>query len=1036
MEDRDVPPPPYSETDIYSNPGAVPHQPQPVQPAPLQAQPQAGLGISTSSVGSPHPGSTEAGSTTSTSGEVPIYTPPLTPQTTYHGNHSNFAAPVSDPASANTPTTGPDTAATEAAQHYFQSRPPPANVAYSVSQGSRIENSLHITPNSQPSDFPYPGAEFSSRDVGIQDWLTFRNFLFPAHSALATGRVLDRKLREEEESVKRHVEGSTSGNRGGSNGNNLNPSSTSTPAGGTGRTVTSPTLEQVRQQAQEAVSNSDQRSASRAHQEATIAEWNWGFFLPRGIVMKLATRTSPMPGAFEPAYDPLSQASVEPAATSSAQQGNEAEQAQRQNSFQRYNPFARPGGGIRVGGITIDNNGIRLGSSLVADNSGVRMGRLNIDNNGIRFGDNTLVPGRPGGHGHRHRHGHNTLARGQQGPPEGQRCSGGAFSSFPIPPMPPRPPMPLMPPGIPGIPALSRGNSDPGEETRGRSPNVGAEGSRTRNSSASSASSQSSLSSSNGSGSESSIGSLPSPSDLATPQLPVLQTRLQEWLALADHPSAPPLTRDNVEMLRADISNSASRNPNFREAAEAAALRRDIKVLVAEFKALKKRQKKEKKKERKEKKLRKKDEKKERRRERKEMRRERRAMRRGESTGDSAGVGAGDAGGWNGMAPPQPPVPPMPPNIFGRVPGHGGWGGGRGGGWGSWGSRGRGANPWGMDGSPNSTPGPWGNWTPGNWGEQWGRGRSRGGHEVRGRGRDRPEGRLSFGRGNSRPRNMTSPNNGGESSSSQPAPGLFSGLFPGAWPGENPADVPTQQVPYSEQQQRVFHRLSEAKYAAADRLDEQMQTKEAYLAVLHESIEGMERNLETGTVSLVSELEEHERAISLAEMEMAQVVAVKESQIADKQEQISALQKRCGGAQKEITATWNNKIGDSICGTSCDAAKSCVKGEKNKMKEEAKATKEKFKEEIYGIREEIQKLKEEASQAKQKGRERKSAAQREKRNIEDKMKSLRREGTDKAVQTKSQATILEVEIQGMAEHMQRLRMEGDAQYARELEAEG
>jgi len=149
---NDVPPPPYSETDIYSHAGG-----HPTNTARL-------------SVGHLSPLPSQHGDdafSTSTSGDV-IYTPPLTPQT----SHSRPVEPSA------------------AAAAYFDTRPAP-----DVVPAQLIEHTLTVTASSTPEDFPI--TDFPSRDVTQQDWRTFLNFLLPDHTARRNEAVADRKLRAE-----------------------------------------------------------------------------------------------------------------------------------------------------------------------------------------------------------------------------------------------------------------------------------------------------------------------------------------------------------------------------------------------------------------------------------------------------------------------------------------------------------------------------------------------------------------------------------------------------------------------------------------------------------------------------------------------------------------------------------------------------------------------------------------------------------------------------------------------------------------------
>lgn len=141
---HDPPPPPYSETDIYSQPGNPP------------------------STG-PSSRARRADDAVSSSTEDVQYTPPLTPTTT----QSVAAEPR------------PAVAA------FFDSRPAPWSAP-----SERIEHTVTINAGTSPQDLT-PHSDFAARDVSEQDWRTFVNFLLPDHAARSNEAVADRKLRAE-----------------------------------------------------------------------------------------------------------------------------------------------------------------------------------------------------------------------------------------------------------------------------------------------------------------------------------------------------------------------------------------------------------------------------------------------------------------------------------------------------------------------------------------------------------------------------------------------------------------------------------------------------------------------------------------------------------------------------------------------------------------------------------------------------------------------------------------------------------------------
>ncbi|KAI0450288.1 hypothetical protein F5B21DRAFT_441413 [Xylaria acuta] len=142
----DCPPPPYSETDIYSHSHGSRNHHSPVADDDASIAP-------------------------SSSHSNIIFTPPESPRDTQY----NFAGPSSDQHT------------TASAQAYFDSRPP------NRPPGPNITIALEITADAAPSDFPYPKRALD-RDITEQDWQTFINYLIPEHAARANSHIVDRKL--------------------------------------------------------------------------------------------------------------------------------------------------------------------------------------------------------------------------------------------------------------------------------------------------------------------------------------------------------------------------------------------------------------------------------------------------------------------------------------------------------------------------------------------------------------------------------------------------------------------------------------------------------------------------------------------------------------------------------------------------------------------------------------------------------------------------------------------------------------------------
>ncbi|KAI1177220.1 hypothetical protein F4777DRAFT_219693 [Nemania sp. FL0916] len=151
MEPRDHhpsgPPPPYSETDIYSH----------------------SHGSHNERVGGFDDDESIA---PSSSNSNVIYTPSESPRETQYG----FPGPNND------------TPATASARTYFDLRPP------NGPPGPSITISLDVTPEAVSSDIPYP-KQLHDRDVSEQDWQTFINYIIPGHAARENSRILAHKLR-------------------------------------------------------------------------------------------------------------------------------------------------------------------------------------------------------------------------------------------------------------------------------------------------------------------------------------------------------------------------------------------------------------------------------------------------------------------------------------------------------------------------------------------------------------------------------------------------------------------------------------------------------------------------------------------------------------------------------------------------------------------------------------------------------------------------------------------------------------------------
>ncbi|KAI1389860.1 uncharacterized protein F4822DRAFT_400047 [Hypoxylon trugodes] len=385
----DVPPPPYSETDVYSRSG----------------RPQA----------------TRTGSnddnvsvTASSSRSNTIYTPPDTPRE----SHYNFA--------------GADDARTTTSAHsYFESRP-----ASKQATGQNLVISLAITEDASPDDFPYPNWA-NEHDTTEQDWHTFLNYLIPDHSSRSNSHIVDRKLQAEHDA----------------------------PSSPTGRTIAEAQLGQIK-------SNSDSHSQAPRDIDATIREWNDGFFGPRGVTIRRA------PASY-PGTPQMPSAERVPSADSQSQPQPEAARS-RWNPFR---PFEANSRGLRIGRLAIDGDRVSIGDSFEVDRNGVRWNGQSID------GSPNLPGSRPRG----------------DFPPES--------SSFN---------------DVPQGRGFGRGRG------RGRWWKSGQSGRHWGGSC--DRSSSSSSSSSSDSDSDSSIGSLPDWDDLKDTQLPVTKISVSAWLSHPEQP--------------------------------------------------------------------------------------------------------------------------------------------------------------------------------------------------------------------------------------------------------------------------------------------------------------------------------------------------------------------------------------------------------------------------------------------------------------------------------------------------------------------
>ncbi|KAJ9157150.1 hypothetical protein NKR19_g3818 [Coniochaeta hoffmannii] len=548
------PPPPYTETDIFSvSGGARSHR-------------------ASSSAASAH------------SDDAIVLTPPETPASTYQ---PHFAAPNPEG----------DSLTTSSAQAYFESRPAPL---IRLDPEESLIHEVSVSRDSRQADFPYQ-PEWAARDVGVQDWQTFVNHLIPHHAERSgPAAAVDEKLRTEGGS---HVDDDD---------------------------ARSQTLDN--ESMHEPAAETEKEPEWRLNATATVAEWNDGFFAPRGITIFLhlspppaggAAATEPhVPGAWDAAFD---------AAPGDAARGG------RPGRFGRFrssgnggddnsnNNNNQPRRGFSFGGITVDGDRVSIGNALHVDRNGVRVGGINVPLPGQHnhaFGGMRGYGGPPPpGFGPWGPFGREGGPFGREGGPFGR--DGGPFGRG-------------GPFGLGGGPfGPGRGEHCGGRGGRGRS--RGRHGGRRRDTSTSSSSSSSS-SSSTSSDSVQSVGSLPPYEDLRDSQLPVTKEFLQRWL---EHPDQP-VTKESVKQMKEKIKaakNDASASAFQAGPSSAApqfdrvALRKEVKAMMAEWRTLKKTQRKLARQAKKERRAAKKQAKRERREGKRQVRKERREARRQDRRG-------------------------------------------------------------------------------------------------------------------------------------------------------------------------------------------------------------------------------------------------------------------------------------------------------------------------------------------------------------------------------------------------------------------
>ncbi|KAI9798269.1 MAG: hypothetical protein M1833_004841 [Piccolia ochrophora] len=164
---------------------------------------------------------------------------------------------------------GIDGNAVASAAVYFDTRPTIMRRPSDV-----LSYQLTIPPNAQPETvtFPEPAQRWLARDVSHLDWTTFTNYLFPQHLVNANSTIADRKLRTEQEWI-RSVDVNA-----GSNG------APSPIEAVTNQLSDLPGLDATSEKKMMAMGEMPEPEKQRRQRiEAVVADWNEGFFQPRGL---------------------------------------------------------------------------------------------------------------------------------------------------------------------------------------------------------------------------------------------------------------------------------------------------------------------------------------------------------------------------------------------------------------------------------------------------------------------------------------------------------------------------------------------------------------------------------------------------------------------------------------------------------------------------------------------------------------------------------------------------------------------------------
>ncbi|KAI9806210.1 MAG: hypothetical protein M1825_006325 [Sarcosagium campestre] len=254
------PPPPYSPNDpnTSANPSPNAAAQTPVTPvSPTLLTPPASLTIPTISTNGPShdysayeqssPGLTETDDTHD--GGSFILTPPLTPNGLDH--QTNNVEDVHDSTQSSSVL-------------YFESRP---TIMRRPSSLTSHHLSIHANDGPDTIPFPEPEQRWLARDVSRLDWATFLNHLFPEHLANVNADIADRKLRAELMWAR------------GAEGEIENEEQR------IAQLASLPGMQELseKQRLVEADAQANGSPSRQQQMEFVVAEWNEGFFQPRGF---------------------------------------------------------------------------------------------------------------------------------------------------------------------------------------------------------------------------------------------------------------------------------------------------------------------------------------------------------------------------------------------------------------------------------------------------------------------------------------------------------------------------------------------------------------------------------------------------------------------------------------------------------------------------------------------------------------------------------------------------------------------------------